>query len=251
MVEQASNLTAPLGSDRQESPVAIAPAAALWPWPVVWMAIIGIALVAGGAARFYIGTGRHGFFMPVLAMLVCLLAAGFDAATTRIPNPITYTAVLLGLTVSGAAAIAGRWTGADVAGMLGASGAVAALQGFALCAGIGLVCLTMAGMGGGDVKLIVAIGAMLGFDGACVVLLVTLLIAVPYALFNLLVMGRLNGVLRAAAAQFLQIVYLRRFEPVEPPSRTRIPLAVPVLIALFATRLVRHEWVSQFLGVSG
>jgi prepilin signal peptidase PulO-like enzyme (type II secretory pathway) len=93
-------------------------------------------------------------------------------------------------------------------------------------------------MGGGDVKLMVALGALLGYSQVGTVLVWALLLAVPYALINLIVAGRLNGVLRTAGVQLLQIAFLHRLEPVAPPSRTSIPLAVPLFAALICARVM-------------
>jgi len=217
-------------------------------WWAVWLALIVVALV-GSALILYLRPARAaGLFMPMLAMLVCLLAAGFDTATARIPNPITYAAILFGLAINTLASLETSLGGHDSSHVLGTVGAMPALGGFALCAGIGIICLTMAGMGGGDLKLMVAMGAMLGFADVSMVLLWTLAIAVPYALVNLVARGKVNGVLRAVGSQFLQMVYLRQFGAVPPPSRSSIPLAVPMLVALFCTRAVPSAIVWHWLG---
>ena len=180
-------------------------------------------------------------------MLVCLLTAGFDAATSRIPNPITYTAMILGLLLNGIPSLATLFHGPDLWRWFGAAGIAQSFYGFIICAAIGLVCLTLAGMGGGDLKLLAAIGSLLGLTQSMDVLLWTLALAVPYSLVNLLFFGRLNGVLRTAGQQLLQIAYLHRFEPVTPPSRTMIPLAVPLLLAMFCVRIIPPAWVSHWL----
>lgn len=217
-------------------------------WWTVWVGLIVIA-IAGTVLILLMRPARAaGLFVPMLAMMVCLLAAGFDTATARIPNAITYAAILFGLALNTLASIEVALGGRDVAYWLGTVGAAQAFGGLALCGGIGILCLTMAGMGGGDLKLMVALGAMLGFTDVCMVLLWTLAIAVPYALINLVARGKLNGVLRTIGSQFLQIVYLRQLEAVTPPSRSSIPLAVPMLAALFCTRAVPSATVWHWLG---
>jgi prepilin peptidase CpaA len=216
-----------------------------WAW--LWAAIVLLALSGAVIGTWLRGTGG-GIVLPTFALLVCMLAAFFDAATGRIPNPITYPAILSGLLLISLPPLMGRFGAGDLAPWLGSVGAAQAWLGFAACAGIGLVCLLSAGMGGGDAKLIVALGAMLGFSQAGHVLLWALAIAVPYALVNLIIRGRLNAVLGAAALQVLHIVILRRLEPVPVASRSSIPLAVPLAAAIICARAVPREAVTRWLG---
>jgi Flp pilus assembly protein protease CpaA len=92
-------------------------------------------------------------------------------------------------------------------------------------------------MGGGDMKLLAAVGALLGLSRASDALLCALAVAVVYSLVNLAIRGRLNATVRAAAVQLLNLVYLRDLTPAALPSRKTIPLAVPVLIGLVLSRL--------------
>lgn len=218
------------------------------PWSWVWAGMVVLAIASAIIGQLLRPDLAAGLLLPVLTLLVCILAASFDAATSRIPNPITYPAILIGLALNILPTLLIRLGGRDLTSWLGAVGIGQAFLGFGVCAGIGLICLVMAGMGGGDVKLLVAVGAMLGFSQATHIFLWTLAIAVPYALINLLIRGRLNGVLAAAGLQLLQIVCFHRFEPVAAPSRSTIPLAVPLTLAMFCARLVPQEVVARWLG---
>lgn len=186
------------------------------PWIWIWAGVLVLS-VCGAAV---------GPIPPSLAVAVCLLAAGFDAATSRIPNQITYVAILLGLAMNGASELAPR---------LGAAGLMQSLAGLAFCAALGVVCVLLAGMGGGDMKLLAALGAILGFTAVGFVLLCALAVAVVYAVANLLIAGRLNAVMRAAAVWLLQAFYLRQVVPVSAVSKSTIPLAVPLLLGLIAS----------------
>lgn len=205
-------------------------------WNYVWLTLLALGGFGCVLAQWLRPETNHGLFLPVLALLACLLAAFYDAATSHIPNSITYTGILLGLTLN---SVPLPW--------LGPVGSSQAFLGFALCAGLGIVCLITGGMGLGDVKLMVALGALLGYSQVGEVLIWALLIAAPYGVVNLLVAGRLNGVLRTAALQSLQIACLGKFDPVEPPSRTLVPLAVPLFAALLCTRLLPEGWLMQFI----
>lgn len=244
MAESVSNPSDPVTTD--ELPPQASHSDLRWPW--VWAVMLVLAIASALIGQQLRHGSAVGLLLPVLTLLVCLLAASFDAATSRIPNPITYTAILIGLALNTLPTLLTRVGGPDLTTWLGDVGIGQAFLGFGVCAGIGLICLLLAGMGGGDVKLLVAVGAMLGFSQATHIFLWTLVIAVPYALINLLIRGRLNGVLAAAGLQLLQIVYFRRFEPVVAPSQTTIPLAVPLTLAIFCARIVPQEVVARWLG---
>jgi Flp pilus assembly protein protease CpaA len=218
------------------------------PWGMLWLILLVIALCGTGIVRLLHPAQAVGLFVPVVALLICLLAVGFDAAITRIPNALTYTGILLGLGFNSLASLVVHFGASGFSHALGTVGAGQAFLGFSLTAGIGLICLMFDGMGGGDVKLMVAMGALLGFSQVSLVLLWTLLVAMPFAIVNLIARGRLNGLLRAGALQILQILYLRRLDPVEPPSQTFIPLAVPMLIAFICVHIVPRQWLWQWIG---
>ncbi len=244
MPESVSNPSNPVSTDD----LAPGPGTPALRWPSVWAGLIVVAIASALIAQSLRHGSGAGLLLPVLTLLVCLLAASFDAATSRIPNPITYTAILVGLALNSIPTLLTAVRGPDIGPWLGTVGVGQAFLGFGVCGGIGLVCLLLAGMGGGDVKLLVAVGALLGFSQATHIFLWTLVIAVPYALINLLIRGRLNGVLAAAGLQLLQIVCLHRFDPVDAPSRTTIPLAVPLTLAIFCARIVPQEVVARWLG---
>ena len=85
------------------------------------------------------------------ALVTAALAAVLDARTGRIPNPLTLGALGLGL----ALAACRGWP----LGLLhGAAGALA-------CALVPLLLFRRGAMGGGDVKLMAVLGALLGIDG--------------------------------------------------------------------------------------
>jgi prepilin peptidase CpaA len=206
-------------------------------WLEVWIILVALAAIGAAGAQFARhGTGQ-GMFLPALAFTICALAAAFDTAIAKIPNPLTYSAILLGLGLNGVAAGASYAGFESVARWLGSAGATGALAGFAACAAIGLMCMFVAGMGGGDMKLLAAMGAILGFSRIGPILTYTLAVAVIYSLVNLAIAGRLNGLLRSVAAQALTMVYLRQPAAVEAPSKTVIPLAIPLLAGLLLWRI--------------
>ena len=96
--------------------------------------------------------------------LVCVaaftaLAAGFDLRTKKLPNRLTVPALVAAFVFHGATS--------------GSSGQLTALAGFATGFGILLVLWIVGGGGGGDVKLMGALGAWLGPQGTLAVFLIS------------------------------------------------------------------------------
>src|SRR4051812_27400122 len=57
-------------------------------WPQVWAFVIGLSAVSATAGLFLDNRGRGGgLFLSLLCFATLLIAAGFDSATGRIPNP--------------------------------------------------------------------------------------------------------------------------------------------------------------------
>lgn len=93
--------------------------------------------------------------------VVAALAAAFDVRERRIPNWLTVGGLAAGLVLGGV----GGWAG------LGSSAAGAAVA-FALA----LPLFLLGALGGGDVKLLAAVGALVGLDELPTALLVTALV---------------------------------------------------------------------------
>jgi prepilin peptidase CpaA len=87
-------------------------------------------------------------FVPLAAVLVAFVACAFDLRTRRIPNALTFGAALAGLVFH-------RLTG-------GTDGAMVAAGGWAVGLLLFLPFFVLRGMGGGDVKLLAALGAWIG-----------------------------------------------------------------------------------------
>ena len=207
-------------------------------WTAVWLGIVAVALA--GSVIAVLG-GRSASLLPTLCLVLCLLATSFDAATSRIPNQLTYTAILLGLLANSLPVAVGLIRPDLKLSFLAAVGPAQSLKGMLACGTLGLGCMTLAGMGGGDMKLLAAIGAIMGFSVAMAVLFWAMLVAVVYALVNLVVRGWLNAILGGITLAMLNLLYLRQ-TPEPPSSTTRvIPLAVPLLIALPLSRLPQAQ----------
>jgi prepilin peptidase CpaA len=108
------------------------------------------------------------FWNSVIATFV-LTAAVADVRWRKIPRWLTLVALVTGLAV--------HWVRGDFW-----SAATAALLGFA----IGLSLFSLGAIGGGDVKLITALGALLGFGPWAFAMQVTILAAAAMAIFQII-----------------------------------------------------------------
>jgi prepilin peptidase CpaA len=96
-------------------------------------------------------------FFLIAASMTALVAAAIDFRTGHIPNGVTVSALLLGPVARAGVGIATQHSAAAAA-----QGLVSSLMGAACCAALPLALFRSAGLGGGDVKLFAAMGALLG-----------------------------------------------------------------------------------------
>jgi prepilin peptidase CpaA len=92
------------------------------------------------------------------AVLAALWGAYFDVISRRIPNRLTYTAIIAALVLRLA--------------LLGWRGLVAGLAGLLVCGGLFFLLFMIGAMGGGDVKLMAAVGAWIGYRHTLTALIV-------------------------------------------------------------------------------
>ena len=118
------------------------------------------------------------------ALLLLLVAASgfFDLKERKIPNKITFTGILIGILFN---IITGGWTGL-LQSLLG------------MFAGLAIFFLpfVMGGMGAGDVKLMGAIGALMGWEFSVMTALYSAIVGGVMVLIHLLYTGKLRETLK-------------------------------------------------------
>jgi len=194
--------------------------------PVSWSVALMLALAL-------LGAGLAGGTQPlVLACATAFLfvAVASDLRSHRVPNLLTLPALVAALAVS-------PWFG-------GTSGPAEALAGAALGFGLLLVPYAIGGMGAGDVKALMALGAWLG-PATCLGAAAWALIAGgSFGLLLLAFRGELGDFVRRWARTLMTALTLRRFA-YEPPARGSsaaggFPFAVALALGLAA------QWVGGF-----
>jgi prepilin peptidase CpaA len=159
---------------------------------------------------------------PLLVMLV--IAAAIDSRQRRIPNWLTLTIMLCGLAQS--------FTVIRTVGPAGAC--LGLLAGFALMLGQ----FALGGLGGGDVKLLMGVGAWVGPIPLLAIFMATSLVGLVIVVSQALYQGRMNVLLRNSAVVAVNLAHLqqvgakhametgRSCRSVERP----LPYAIPTLV---------------------
>ncbi|WMW65074.1 A24 family peptidase [Nitratidesulfovibrio liaohensis] len=168
---------------------------------------------------------------PILAAplaAVLLVAVTTDLRAMRIPNWLTFPAMLAGVVANAAL---GAWTG----GLSGAwDGLLFSLSGFGLGLGLMLIPFLLRVMGAGDVKLLAAAGAFLGAETVFRAFIWTSLAGGVYALGVLAFhLPQLRAVLRSLRVSVELLAVTGRFDYVPATANARLPrLCYGVAIAL-------------------
>ena len=121
--------------------------------------------------------------VPVIVLVT--VAARADVRTRTIPNLITFPALLLGI--------------AAHAALAGTAGLASSLAGLALAGGVLLPGWLFRWMGGGDVKLMAAVGAWLAWPQAVIAVLASLVMGGAIALIVAVRRGLVRQALTGAA----------------------------------------------------
>jgi prepilin peptidase CpaA len=162
-------------------------------------------------------------------LLLALYAAWSDARTGLIPNVATLSMLAIGPLAHLA---------------LGGPGGFLASLGAALgCAFVPLLLFRVGAMGGGDVKLFAAIGALVGLHAGIEIQLFGYMIGAAFALFSAARSGALVRTLRRACS-LLARPFTRSSQRSEPDAEPRTQrLGVPVLLSCLW--VVGARWLAQ------
>jgi prepilin peptidase CpaA len=182
------------------------------------------------------------FTRPAVGIEVMLLAAVLAAAVTdlrwrRIPNWLTVGTLVLGFVLNGLitypAPTEGLWV---------------ATKGFALAFGLNLAMYTLRMTGGGDVKLMAGIGALVGASNFLGIFLLNALIGGVLALLLVAVRGRARQTLWNVGYMVSELMkwrapYLTREQlDVNSPKALTLPRAVPICLGVLVFLAMARVW---------
>jgi prepilin peptidase CpaA len=173
---------------------------------------------------------KQGVWM--LVTIPAMIAASTDWRTRRIPNWLTVPALFLGVAVNTVA--------------LGWAGAKEALLGAGLGLGLLLPFVLLRSLGGGDWKLVGALGAFLGPSRLIAVLVITILAAALMAVVVIVWKKRIGQTLRNLGHLLASLLTLHLPGPelsLDNPDSLKVPFGVAVAVAV-VLYTVRQAWVS-------
>lgn len=161
-----------------------------------------------------------------IAVVAALVASVWDIKTRRIPNWLTLSAILTGLAVHAVVGGAGDMLIALVAALVGG--------------GIFAIFFVAGGMGGGDVKLMAAIGAIVGFQSLFQVMVLTAIMGGVFAICLALTRGRL----KQTVANIKLLLVHHRYQGLTPHPEINVAnrktLRLPYAIAIAAGCLITY-----------
>ena len=156
----------------------------------------------------------------LLFVTVCVLS---DIRTRRIPNMLTGPAMLSGFALN--------------LGLFGWSGAQASLYGFALAVLILIAPFAAGGVGGGDVKMMAAVGAFLGPHLLLLSLMIGIVLGGIFAVMHLTRIARLREKLMDLWRMFANALLSMSFEPLRvsttAPGAVVLPYSLPLGLGTF------------------
>jgi len=171
---------------------------------------------------------KQGVWM--LATIPAVLAGWTDWRSRRIPNWLTVPALLLGIVANSLA--------------LGWAGAKESLLGAGLGLGLLLPFVLIRSLGGGDWKLVGALGAFLGPLRLIAVLVATILVAGAMALVLVVWKRRVGQTLRNVGRMLAALFTLHLPGPevsLDNPESLKVPFGVAVAVAV-VLYTVRQVW---------
>ena len=166
----------------------------------------------------------------MLATIPAVIAGWTDWRSRRIPNWLTVPALLLGIAANSLA--------------LGWSGAKESLLGAGLGLGLLLPFVLIRSLGGGDWKLVGALGAFLGPPRLIAVLVVTIFVAGAMAVVLVVWKRRVGHTLRNLGRMLAALFTLHLPGPevsLDNPESLKVPFGVAVAVAV-VLYTVRQVW---------
>jgi len=152
---------------------------------------------------------------PLLVTALALAAAVFDFRTRRIPNPLTYGGLIAALGLA-------LWPGLGPAPGAAALGLVAGfLPALALFA-VGI-------LGGGDVKLLAALGALVGYPLILALLFHALVAGCAISLAVLIWQGRVWETVKGLGSLLRSLLYPGTYK-IAPATDIQIPFGVAIAL---------------------
>ena len=172
-------------------------------------------------------------FLLILLISILIVSAVIDIRVKKIPNLITFPTMVVGLVYYG---VTNGW-----------DGLLFSLGGLALGMGIFFILYMMGGMGAGDVKLMGAVGAIIGPKGILLTALFSAIVGGVYALIVLLFnIEYLKDLIKRSFITIKSLVFTKQFILIpadKPEEKPKLCYGVAIAIGTFFYLNVGSLWV--------
>jgi len=172
--------------------------------------------------------------VPITGTVVAFILACWivDVRSSRIPNSLSGSVLVAGVLLNSL--------------LRGWPGAVSSVAGVAVAIAILLAPFAFGGIGGGDVKMMAAIGALLGPVLALVSLAAGMVLGGVIMVLHLVRLGRLREKLARLHAMLVGAFLTRSSAPLEvsaaDPDAVALPYSVPLGLGTLVTLAVVRQW---------
>jgi prepilin peptidase CpaA len=166
--------------------------------------------------------------LSAAAFAVSLLGGVNDLLTRKIPNWLTFTAMAVGL--------------AAQAWLMGTPGLLDGALGLGLGFALFFPVYALGYMGAGDVKLLMAVGAWVGWSDCLKIAVGSIVIGAAYALIEITLRGRLPAVIRSTYS-FLRALLVPGLvaEKLKLDENRKFAFGICVALAVAGLIMLRHQ----------
>jgi prepilin peptidase CpaA len=170
----------------------------------------------------------------ILLPVMLIVASWIDLKQHRIPNLLTLSVLIIGISLQFL--------------LHGWEGLIYSLGGLAVGFLIFIPFYIKGGMGAGDVKLMAAIGAFLGFNGALLAVGLSLFAGSVMGIFLLVILGGVKAAMHRYYATLKQYLYTNNFDLsyIPPPSDEAAAVKFPYASAICVGTITAMWYLSMF-----
>ena len=176
--------------------------------------------------------------LVILLPVVLIAASWIDLKQHRIPNLLTLTVLIAGISSQ---FLLHSW-----------EGLIDSIGGLAVGFLIFMPFYIKGGMGAGDVKLMAATGAFLGFKGALLAVGLALLAGSVMGIFLLVILGGIKAAMHRYYATLKQLLYTNNISLsyIPPPSDEAAAVKFPYASAICVGTIAAMWYLSMFSGLT-
>ena len=207
----------------------------------LWLLAFCFSALGASALQILGQAHDHGYFQLSFAYVLVGAAAWVDSAWRRIPNKLTYPALMLALLLSFVVAPLLQVLDFRTALIwLGAPSLADAFWGLLFCFVLGILSFMARGLGGGDVKMLFALGPLIGMSRIGPILFNTLIVAAIVGLAQWAMKGTLAARFQVVMRNLTMSLFSAgEVKEVYPFGKSDAPFCLSLLIGMLL-----YPWIS-------